>query len=35
VLIPAAIIAGAVFLSLGQAIAGLLTSATLVSAAAA
>ena len=31
-LIPAAIIAGAVFLSLGQAIAGLLTSATLVSA---
>jgi ABC-2 type transport system permease protein len=32
-LIPAAIIAGAVFLSLGQAIAGLLTSATLVSAA--
>lgn len=32
-LIPAAIIACAVFLSLGQAIAGLLTSATLVSAA--
>jgi ABC-2 type transport system permease protein len=31
-LIPAAIIAGAVFLSLGQVIAGLLTSATLVSA---
>jgi ABC-2 type transport system permease protein len=32
-LIPAAIIAGAVFLSLGQAIAGLLTPATLVNAA--